>query len=81
MDKVYDDVVMTFFPGANSYNGQDILEVSVHGNRLSVDRIIRLFVAYSSLRLAGPGEFSFRALSNKKRTNGDTCCFEFWFNE
>ncbi len=67
-NKIYDDVIMTFFPGPNSYNGQDILEVSVHGNRLSVDRIIRLFVDNSSIRLAEPGEFSFRALKNKKLT-------------
>ena len=41
--KFYDDVVITFFKGPNSYNAENILEISVHGNILNIKRILNLF--------------------------------------
>lgn len=66
--KKLDDVVITFFRGPNSYNGEDILEISCHGNRINVERIISLFVVEGKLSRAKPGEFTERALKNKKMT-------------
>lgn len=64
--KFYDDVVATYFKGPNSYNGENILELSVHGNIINVDRIVELFIASGLFRAAHPGEFSYRALKNQK---------------
>lgn len=65
-DQVLDEVVITFFKGPKSYNGEDILEISVHGNQLNIARIIDLFVEQTNIRRAEPGEFSYRAFLNKK---------------
>lgn len=65
-DKVFDEIVLTFFKGPNSYNGENILEIAVHGNVFNVENIIKLFVENGGFRRAYPGEFSYRALKNKK---------------
>ena len=67
-EEILDEVVLTYFKGPNSYNGEDILEISVHGNPLNVKRIMGLFCEINSIRMAKPGEFSLRALENKKLT-------------
>ena len=67
-DKVLDEAVLTYFKSPHSYNGEDILEISVHGNPINVRRIIKTFTNNSSLREAYPGEFSLRAMNNKKLT-------------
>ncbi len=64
--QVIDDVCLTFFEGPKSYNGENILELSVHGNTLNTERIINLFVNHAGFRLAHPGEFTYRAMKNKK---------------
>ncbi|PIP92816.1 MAG: hypothetical protein COW00_05800 [Bdellovibrio sp. CG12_big_fil_rev_8_21_14_0_65_39_13] len=65
-DKLLDEVVATFFQAPHSYTGENILELSVHGNPINVDRIIEFFCDHYSCRLAQPGEFTYRALKNKK---------------
>ena len=65
-EQLIDQVVAVFFKGPNSYNGENVLELSVHGNVLNVDRILDLFINNAGFRLAYPGEFSYRALKNKK---------------
>ena len=64
----YDDVVITFFKGPKSYNGENILEISVHGNTINIKRIIELFISNSIIRQAHNGEFTYRALINGKLT-------------
>lgn len=63
-----DDICLVYFEGPRSYNGENILELSVHGNTLNIERILALFVSHGGCRLAGPGEFTYRALKNKKLT-------------
>jgi len=63
---VLDEVVFTFFASPHSYNGENILEISVHGNRLNVRRIINILVSTKKVRVAAPGEFTLRALKNGK---------------
>ncbi len=62
---VNDQVVIVLFKGPKSFNGEDILEISVHGNILNVNNIIQCFNE-SGVRSSYPGEFSYRALKNKK---------------
>lgn len=66
--QVLDDLCFTYFEGPKSYNGENVLELSVHGNTLNVERILDLFLSYGGCRLAQPGEFTYRALKNKKLT-------------
>ncbi|PIK14318.1 GTPase [Halobacteriovorax sp. JY17] len=65
---VIDEVVLTYFPAPNSYNGENILELGVHGNQINIQRIIKLFTSSGLLRAAKEGEFSYRALKNRKLT-------------
>ena len=57
--------VATIWRAPNSYTGQDIVEITVHGSLplvLSVERTI----IYLGARAAAPGEFTHRALINGK---------------
>ena len=60
-----DKTVLTFYCSPNSYTGENLVEISTHGNPIIVDR---LFNALRDLgvRLANPGEFTSRAYHNKK---------------
>ena len=66
--KKQDEVTLTFFKGPKSFNGENILELGVHGNALNIHFILEGFIDSGLCRLAMPGEFSFRALKNKKMT-------------
>ena len=65
--KVLDRILLTFFPAPRSYTGENMLELSIHGNPLNVERILQLFVDWG-FRHAEPGEFTYRALKNEKMT-------------
>jgi len=67
-EKLLDEVVVTFFKGPNSYNGENILEIAAHGNTFNLKRIIESFVLSGLFRLANNGEFTYRALKNRKLT-------------
>ena len=64
-DQVIDEVILTCFLAPHSLTGEDVVEISCHGTpavvRQIVDRTLELGAA-----LAGPGEFTLRALSNSK---------------
>lgn len=68
VDAVLDDICLTYFEGPKSYNGENILELSIHGNTLNTERILKFFIEKAKCRLAAPGEFTYRALKNKKLT-------------
>ncbi|OFZ26236.1 MAG: hypothetical protein A2381_09005 [Bdellovibrionales bacterium RIFOXYB1_FULL_37_110] len=61
-----DDIMLCFFANPNSYTGENVLELYVHGNILNVKRILALFCKSEKIRFAQPGEFTYRALKNKK---------------
>ncbi len=64
-DQIIDEVILTCFLAPNSLTGEDVVEISCHGSpavvRQIVDRTLELGAS-----LAGPGEFTLRALSNGK---------------
>ena len=60
-----DSVLLTYFKGPGSYTGEDIIEISCHGNPIIVDRIISVVLSRGA-RLANPGEFTMRAFLNGK---------------
>ena len=67
-DVMVDDICFCYFAAPASYTGENLLELYVHGNTLNVERILALFQTHKTVRLALPGEFSLRALQNKKLT-------------
>ena len=60
-----DDAVAVFWKGPRSYTGEDVLELSLHGNPLLV-RTVLADLAVDGVRLAAPGEFTRRALEHGK---------------
>lgn len=58
-----DTVVATLFVAPHSYTGQDVVELSAHGNPVVLDRIVNAAVGRGA-RLARPGEFTLRAFLN-----------------
>jgi len=60
-----DEVVATLFKAPYSYTGEDVLEISAHGNPLILARIVDS-VRFAGARMAKPGEFTFRAVLNRK---------------
>jgi tRNA modification GTPase len=60
-----DECVVTRFAAPHSFTGNDLVEVTMHGNPLLVGRLIDSAVALGA-RIAQPGEFSERAVLNGK---------------
>lgn len=60
-----DEVVVTAFHGQHSYTGEDVVEVSAHGNPLLLGRIVQC-VRSAGARIATPGEFTLRAVAHGK---------------
>ncbi|MBA3270291.1 MAG: tRNA uridine-5-carboxymethylaminomethyl(34) synthesis GTPase MnmE [Acidobacteria bacterium] len=63
--QVRDQVVVTFFPGPQSYTGDDVAELSAHGSPVVLQGILRAAMT-AGARLAEPGEFTLRAFLNGK---------------
>ena len=61
-----DEAVVTFYPGPNSYTGEDTAEISLHGNPLLLRKFILAAAEFPALRLAEAGEFTRRAFLNGK---------------
>lgn len=56
-----DDAIAIWFPGPNSYSGEDLVEFHVHGGPAVIAAMLRVLAARPGLRLAEPGEFTRRA--------------------
>ena len=63
---ILDDGLFTFFQGPASYTGEDMLEVSLHGNPVIVRHFILSVCDALHIRPANPGEFTRRAFQNEK---------------
>lgn len=66
VNQIFDNGLLVFFPEGESYTGENVLELSVHGNLLNIQNILDLFIERADFRAAHPGEFTYRALKNKK---------------
>lgn len=60
-----DDVLLTIFKAPHSYTGEDVVELSYHGNPLIGQKIVDQLLK-KSVRIAEPGEFTKRAFLNNK---------------
>lgn len=55
-----DEVLAVFMAGPHSFTGQDVLELTVHGGSIIVERTLNA-ICENGARLAEPGEFTRRA--------------------
>ena len=60
-----DSGLLIYFPGPNSYTGDDTLEFQGHGGPVVLNQVLQRFLALGA-RMARPGEFSERAFLNDK---------------
>ena len=64
-NEILDQALLTCFPTPHSLTGEDVVEISCHGSPAIVRNIIDTTLELGAV-LAGPGEFTLRALSNGK---------------
>ena len=64
-DEILDQVLVTCFRAPNSLTGEDVVEISCHGSPAVVRSIIDTTLELGAV-LAGPGQFTLRALANGK---------------
>ncbi|MBC6406820.1 MAG: tRNA uridine-5-carboxymethylaminomethyl(34) synthesis GTPase MnmE [Rhodobacteraceae bacterium] len=58
--------LVLFFPAGNSFTGEDVLELHMHGSMAVVRALLRELSDMAGLRLARAGEFTRRALENDR---------------
>jgi len=63
--QILDQGIALFFPGPQSFTGEDVLELQGHGGPMVMDMLLKTVIA-GGARLARPGEFSERAFLNDK---------------
>ena len=60
-----DEVLVSVFRAPHSYTGEDSVEISCHGSRYILQRVLDL-LCQNGCRMANPGEFTMRAYLNGK---------------
>ena len=65
-NELIDEGMILWFPGPQSYTGEDILEFHVHGSRSVIETIQSSLSKIKNCRLAEPGEFTKLAFLNGK---------------
>ncbi|XP_067123037.1 tRNA modification GTPase GTPBP3, mitochondrial [Centruroides vittatus] len=58
--------LVSWFPGPNSFSGEDMCEIHVHGGIAVITSVQRSLSKLSGFRIAEPGEFTKRAFFNGK---------------
>jgi len=61
-----DEALVLTFPGPDSFTGEDVAELHLHGSVATVSAVLRALGEKPDLRLADPGEFTRRALENER---------------
>ncbi len=64
--KLIDEGIVIWFPGPNSYTGEDMAEMHVHGSRAVIKSILDNIEKVKNCRLAEAGEFTRLAFQNDK---------------
>ncbi len=63
--QVIDEVLVSIFRTPHSYTGEDMAEISCHGSRYILNKVLEL-LQQQGCRMARPGEFTQRAYLNDK---------------
>ena len=64
--ELIDEGIIIWFPGPESYTGEDMAEIHVHGGKAVVLKVQNEISKVENCRLAGPGEFTKLAFQNGK---------------
>jgi tRNA modification GTPase len=64
--ELIDEGLVLFFKSPNSYTGEDMAELHVHGSKSVVQEILNVLEEFDDCRLAEPGEFTKIAFQNNK---------------
>jgi len=64
--ELIDEGIILWFPGPESYTGEDMAEIQVHGSKAVIDAIHTSISKIENCRLAEPGEFTKLAFQNGK---------------
>ncbi len=60
------EALLLWFPGPNSYTGDDLAEFQVHGSNAVINALLKVLSEQNNCRLAEPGEFTKIAFQNDK---------------
>ncbi|MBP3845717.1 MAG: tRNA uridine-5-carboxymethylaminomethyl(34) synthesis GTPase MnmE [Prevotella sp.] len=63
--EILDECIVSIFRAPHSYTGEDSAEISCHGSRYILNKVLELLVQHGC-RMAGPGEYTQRAYLNGK---------------
>jgi tRNA modification GTPase len=64
--ELIDEGIILWFPGPESYTGEDMAEIQVHGSKAVIDALHNSISNIENCRLAEPGEFTKLAFQNGK---------------
>ena len=64
--ELIDEGIILWFPGPESYTGEDMAEIQVHGSKAVIDALHTSISNVENCRLAEPGEFTKLAFQNGK---------------
>ncbi len=64
--ELIDEGLVILFKNPNSYTGEDMAELHVHGSKAVVQKILNILEEFNDCRLAEPGEFTKIAFQNNK---------------
>jgi tRNA modification GTPase len=64
--ELIDEGIILWFPGPESYTGEDMAEIHVHGSKAVIDAMHSTISQNKNCRLAEPGEFTKLAFQNGK---------------
>ena len=64
--ELIDEAIILWFPGPESYTGEDMAEFHIHGSKAVVDALHASISKVENCRLAEPGEFTKLAFQNGK---------------
>ena len=65
-NELIDEGIIIWFPGPDSYTGEDMAEFHVHGSRAVIDAMHNEISKVKNCRIAEPGEFTRIAFQNEK---------------
>ncbi len=64
--ELIDEGLILWFPGPQSYTGEDMVEIHIHGGKAVVEALLNTLSNVKECRLADPGEFTKLAFQNSK---------------
>jgi len=64
--ELIDEGIVIWFPGPNSYTGEDMAEFHIHGSKAVIEALLSSIAKVKNCRLAEPGEFTKLAFQNEK---------------